>query len=288
MNKREAVEIFRERLVEVIARSGMSRSKFAQSAGLERSTLTQLLSERTVRLPRLETLAAIAAGQQVSLDWLLGLRREDDIATGILPNMEIAEGAAGPADERLSQWQREAAGYKIRYVPTSLPDLLKTDDVIGYEFAMDTGMSPSARMAKAADKLAYSRKPETDIESCSSIQSVASFVRGEGVWKGLELSVRRSQVERMIELVDELYPTFRWFIFIPLYGVRAAARGDLYRRHVFCFQLDRTHPGAQQAFRQPHPHGGGPAAGLRKVPFRDASGLPVGPGCPGHRPLLCR
>ena len=216
MNKREAVEIFRERLVEVIARSGMSRSKFAQSAGLERSTLTQLLSERTVRLPRLETLAAIAAGQQVSLDWLLGLRREDDIATGILPNMEIAEGAAGPADERLSQWQREAAGYKIRYVPTSLPDLLKTDDVIGYEFAMDTGMSPSARMAKAADKLAYSRKPETDIESCSSIQSVASFVRGEGVWKGLELSVRRSQVERMIELVDELYPTFRWFMFDAL------------------------------------------------------------------------
>ena len=216
MNKREAVETFRERLGEVIARSGMSRSKFAQSVGLERSTLTQLLSERTVRLPRLETLAAIAAGQQVSLDWLLGLRQEDDIATGILPNMEIAEGAAGPADERLSQWQREAAGYKIRYVPTSLPDLLKTDDVISYEFALDTEVTPSARMADAADKLAYSRKPETDIESCSSIQSVVSFVKGEGTWRGLDVEVRRTQVERMIELVDELYPTFRWFMFDAL------------------------------------------------------------------------
>ena len=215
VDKRESVTTFKARLREVITKSGMSRASFARAVGLERSTLTQLLSDKTVRLPRSETLTAIAVSQQVSLDWLLGLSQQEDMAAGILPNLEIAEGATDPADERLSQWQREAVGYKIRYVPTSLPDLLKTEDVIRYEFGAVTA-EPSAKMADAADKLAYSRMPETDIEVCSSIQSVESFVRGEGIWKGLDADVRRTQLERMIGLVDELYPTFRWFLFNAL------------------------------------------------------------------------
>lgn len=213
MDKRDAAIIFKDRLREVIARSGLSRAKFAAACDIERSTLTQLLAEKTVRLPRSETLTAIAASQQVSLDWLLGLSQQDNVATGILPGLEIAEGASSPADERLRTWHRQAEGYKIRYVPASLPDLLKTEDVIRYEHSGPAESEPSNHMVEAAEKLAYSRKPETDIEICSTIQSVEAFADGAGVWKRLDVALRREQIERMADLIDELYPTARWFLF---------------------------------------------------------------------------
>jgi transcriptional regulator with XRE-family HTH domain len=67
MQRRETVEIFRSRLVEVIETSGMSRSEFARRIGADRSTLSQLLASDGNRLPRAETIAAIAAVAQVSV-----------------------------------------------------------------------------------------------------------------------------------------------------------------------------------------------------------------------------
>ena len=85
----------------------------------------------------------------------------------------------------------------------------------------------------------YARRPETEIEVCSSCQSVEAFARGEGVWQGLVPRVRREQIEHMAGLVDELYPTYRWFLFderervsVPfsVFGPKRAAIyvGDMY------------------------------------------------------------
>ena len=54
MDRRDFLEQFRERLETVIAESGMSRSAFAAEAGMDRSTLSQLLSAGNDRLPRAE------------------------------------------------------------------------------------------------------------------------------------------------------------------------------------------------------------------------------------------
>jgi transcriptional regulator with XRE-family HTH domain len=214
MDRRKTVEAFRERLGEVIERSGLSRMAFAARVGLDRSTLSQLLSSGNERLPRAETIAAIAAREQVSVDWLLGLSQEGQLGADIVaPALEIESGAASPADERLARWHAEAAGYKIRYVPTILPDLLKTEEVIRYEYQDYGAKVPKARIEQAEERLAYSRLPETDMEVCSSLQSVEGFARGQGVWKSLPVDSRIAQLNAMIVLLDELYPTFRWFLF---------------------------------------------------------------------------
>jgi hypothetical protein len=70
-----------------------------------------------------------------------------------------------------------------------------------------------ARIQQAAEGLAYSRRPETDMEVCCAFQAVEAFARGEGVWRNLPRDVRRNQVEVMIRLTEELYPTFRWFLY---------------------------------------------------------------------------
>ena len=214
MDRRETVEVFRRNLRDVIGRSGMSRSAFAARLGLDRSTLSQLLSTANLRLPRAETIAAIAASEQVSVDWLLGLSQEGQLGAEVVgQDLEIAAGAGSPADERLHRWHAEAVGYKIRYVPSTLPDLLKSEEVIDFEFREQGSTVPQARLQEAEERLAYSRRPETDIEVCCSYQSVEGFARGEGIWRALPADVRRREIETMIGLLDELYPTLRWFLF---------------------------------------------------------------------------
>ena len=240
MHRRETVEIFRSRLQEVITRSGMSRTAFARQVGTDRSTLTQLLSREGTRLPRAETIASIAAVAQVSVDWLLGLSEEGQLGADVLDEtVEVAAGAGSPADERLARWHAEASGYKIRYVPTTLPDLLKSEAVIRYEYVQHDTLVPEIRISQAEARLAYSRRPETDIEVCSSVQSLETFARGEGVWRDLPLEARREQLVLMAELLDELYPTVRWFLFdgrqrysspLTIFGPQRVALyvGDMY------------------------------------------------------------
>ena len=240
MDRRETVELFRDRLGDVIERSGLSRAAFAARAGLDRSTLSQLLSPGNDRLPRAETIAAIAAREQVSVDWLLGLSQEGQLGADVVSQaLEIEPGAAAPADERLAKWHAEAVGYKIRYVPTTLPDLLKTNEVIDYEFRVHGPKVPKARIEQAEERLAYSRLPETDMEVCSSRQSLEDFARGRGIWDKLPAASREAQLNSMLVLLDELYPTFRWFLFdglrqysVPLtiFGPKRVAVyfGDMY------------------------------------------------------------
>lgn len=240
MDRRRTVEIFRERLSEVIDRSGVTRTAFAERAGLDRSTLSQLLSAGNDRLPRAETIAAIAEREQVSVDWLLGLSQEGTLGADVIDqSLEIESGAASPVDERLARWHAEAAGYKIRYVPTTIPDLLKTEEVIRYEYQEHGAQIPRVRIVQAEERLAYTRLPETDMEACSSIQSVEGFAHGHGVWTSLPAASRIVQLETMIQLLDELYPTFRWFLFdglqrfsVPLtiFGPKRAAAyfGNMY------------------------------------------------------------
>lgn len=181
---------------------------------MDRSTLSQLLSDTNDRLPRAETIAAIANKAQVSTDWLLGLSQEGQLGTDVLaPALEIEAGSALPGDARLLRWQAEALGYKIRYVPTTLPDLLRTEEVIRYEYGEYGTQVPEGRIEQTEAQLAYSRRPETDMEVCSSFQSLEGFTRGEGVWCNLSAKARRAQIDWMIVLLDELYPTFRWFLY---------------------------------------------------------------------------
>jgi transcriptional regulator with XRE-family HTH domain len=214
LNRREAAEAFRQRLAEVIRDSGLSRTAFAARIGTDRSTLSQLLSGNSRRLPRAETIAAIAGFAQVSVDWLLGLSQEGPLRADLVEeSVAIEPGAGSPVDARLQRWHAEAVGYKIRYVPSTLPDLLKTEAVIRYEYSGYEAARAEGRIEQAEARLAYGRRPETDIEICSSWQALEAFARGEGLWRALSPDVRIDQIEVMVERLDELYPTVRWFLF---------------------------------------------------------------------------
>ena len=216
MDKRELGPIFRERLQILIQRAGVTRAGFAQSIGLDRSALTQLLSARTVRLPRADTLRRISERYAVSLDWLLGLSQDETLAAEMRPVVEITEGQGADQGTLLERWHKEAAGYKIRYVPAQIPDLLRTPEVIDYEYRRRSMPSPSSQLREAEFRLDYNRRPETDMEVCMPRQRLELLAEGSGQWKRLGRAEREAQLSYMANLLDELYPGFRLFLYDQL------------------------------------------------------------------------
>ncbi len=213
MTKRETVNTFRRRLLELVERAGGSQARFAAKAGLDRSTLSQLLSAETIRLPRAETVAAIAHAHGASIDWLLGLSEDSEIRADIVSQPIVEPAADDPADLRLATWHEEARGSKIRYVPSSLPDQLKTEAVIAYETTKLSRYSAKVMSDLSHERMAHAASRISDIEVCTSRQFVESFARGEGYWKALPIKERRRQLEQMIAITEGNYPAYRWFLF---------------------------------------------------------------------------
>ncbi len=216
MDKRELVPIFRERLQVLMQRARLSRAAFAQAIGIDRSALTQLLSGQSVRLPRVDTLRRISERFSVSLDWLLGLSQDETLAAEMKPALEIAVAEGVDEDTLLERWHKEAAGYKIRYVPSQIPDLLRTSDVIAYEYSGRGAPSPSWQQRNAEFRLDYTRRPETDVEVCMPRQRLELLAEGRGQWSGLGRDSRAAQLRYMADLVEELYPSFRLFLYDQL------------------------------------------------------------------------
>ena len=214
LDRRDVARAFRDRLTEALDRAGMSRAALARSVGIDRSTLSVLLTDETGRLPRADTAAAIASALQVSLDWLLGLSNEADLGADIHPEtMEIAPSSGTPLDEQLKRWLEEAVGYKIRYVPATFPDLAKTDSVLQHEYRDFAVKSADRAIALSQRKLAFARMPETDMEICTPLQAMTGFAHGQGMWRDLPLDERVAQLDRLTGLVEELYPTLRLYLF---------------------------------------------------------------------------
>ena len=248
----ELISRFRDRLGELVAGSGRSQSDFAADAGIDRSTLSQLLSSRNRRLPRVETLLALTEASGVSADWLLGLAhggpsRADIVHEEFALNLD----ELSPIDEAWIGWHEQSAGSKIRTLPASLPDLVKTEAVIRHEVRRYATIRPEQRIETATAPLDLARAPGSDLECCNSIQAIEGFARGWDVWAALEHRHRVAQLDRMIELCEELYPTFRWFLYdgrqryataVTVFGLDRAViyLGQMYlvlnnRNHVMTF-----------------------------------------------------
>jgi len=209
----ERVTLFQQRLQQVITQSGLNRSSFASSISVDRSTLSQLLSPENVRLPRADTVASIAEKHQISIDWLLGLTQQGSLGANIMPEAFSVDDYSTTVFSKILEWHREATGYKVRYVPTTLPDLLKTEPVAEYEFNRYGSGKVDQSVRDNQLLLLQQRHPGSELETCVAIQSLRSFALGQGIWQGLSVVERRAQLQRMIELNDELYPGFRWFLY---------------------------------------------------------------------------
>ncbi|WP_068302815.1 helix-turn-helix domain-containing protein [Pararhodobacter sp. CCB-MM2] len=212
MGKRETAALFRQRLAQVQTQSGLSQTAFASMIGIDRSALSQLTSGQNPRLPRAETLLALAARFQVSSDWLLGLTDERGQTAQVLNAVETEQALDEENRTAMERWHHEATGQKVRYVPAWLPDLMRTPAVIAFQAASNE--QERRRLQRQTDRrLTVSRMPESDIEMCMPLQTLELFAEGAGNWQGLDADARREQLAHIAATMDELYPAFRMYLF---------------------------------------------------------------------------
>ena len=214
-DKRRVAATFRDRLSAALMTSGMSRAALARAVAVDRSSVTQMLAEGDTRMPGGHVVAACAQALDVSADLLLGLSNRPEQAGALLDSsLSISEtGRATGLDDQIFAWHREAEGYKIRHVPATLPDMLKTNAMLRWEYAPVTHRRPDAAIDAAAERLDWMRLSESDYEIAIAMHELESFARAEGYYTGLSAEIRRAQLDWLLEIYTQFYPSLRIFLF---------------------------------------------------------------------------
>ena len=213
MKKQERALLFRQRLLSRMDSIGMSRSELARQCLVDRSTIAQLLNSDDVRLPNAHLAAECASVIQVSTDWLLGLTERSETSSGLLSTVcEIADAEHTPSDVKILGWHQEAAGYKIRYVPATFPDILKTEEVLKFEYAEFLDKSPKQASNAIEGTLEWLNAPGSDYEICVSTHMIDTLIHGVGYWKGLSLEARQEQISHLLMSCRDFYPSLRVYL----------------------------------------------------------------------------
>ncbi len=214
MDKRDRALLFRQRLAQAMQHGNETRAGLARRVGVDRSTISQLLSGDSPRLPNAQVVAECASALGVSGDWLLGLSDLPERASEVLAaSLQVSEANRAPFDEQIFNWHREATGYKIRHVPATLPDILKTEALLRWEYAPHLGKTIDQAIGASKDRLEWMRHSLSDYEIAMPIFAVDSLVTATGYYRGLPPEIRDGQVQHMLALHDQLYPSLRMFLF---------------------------------------------------------------------------
>lgn len=229
MAKRDRVDLFRNRLEEAVTTIGFSKSELARATGVDRSTIGQLFKNDLPRLPNAQLAADIAEALGVSLDWLMGLSNRPERPSSVIASaisMDSAERAS--TGEQILDWHRETAGGKIRHVPATLPEMLKTKAVIEWEYSALHQDVIEDVQTQSRQQLDWLVAGEVDYEIAVPLHEVTSFAEGSGYYNGLDADVRRNQLTEMAQTAEALYPRLRFYLYDAhaLYSAPATVFGN--------------------------------------------------------------
>ena len=214
MNKRARSDLFRNRLQKAMDLKGDTQSSLARKTGADRSTLSQILAGTTPRLPNGQLVAQCANSLGVSADWLLGLSDQPDSLEQILEQaMTMVDAPRALIDAQIFAWHQRAAGYKIRHVPTGLPDMVKIRSMLEWEYAPSLGHTIDLAIASAEDRLNWMHQAQSDYEIALPIHELQAFARAEGYYSGCPRQILIEQLKHLAQLTAQLYPVMRFSLF---------------------------------------------------------------------------
>ncbi len=214
IDKRVRADLFRKRLAEAMDNHNMAQAGLARAIGVDRSTISQLLKGTGARLPNAQVVGECAAALGVSADWLLSLTDRPENTADILANaLSVTKAPRALVDEQIFAWHQEAVGYKIRHVPAGLPDMLKIDEMLAWEYEPHLGRTTEQAINASRDRLSWMRQSQSDYEIALPMHELAAFARGEGYYAGLPRDIRAQQLDHFATLSGQLYPRLRLYLF---------------------------------------------------------------------------
>jgi transcriptional regulator with XRE-family HTH domain len=214
IDKHARADLFRRRLAAAIDAAGITQSALARSIGTDRSTLSQALKDSGARLPGAHVVGACAAVLGVSSDWLLGLSDRPESAADLVSNsFEVSHAPRAMVDEQILAWHREAAGSKIRHVPAALPDMIKTNAMLEWEYGPHLGRTTQQAINASRERLEWMQQVGSEYEIAMPLYEIDCFIRGTGYYAGLPAPLRIAQTDHLITLSRQLYPRLRIYQF---------------------------------------------------------------------------
>jgi transcriptional regulator with XRE-family HTH domain len=214
VDKRFRADIFRKRLEEAMLRKGVTRSALSRETKVDRSTIGQLLKDNHPRLPNAQLAADVADSLGVSTDWLLGLTNRPETPGDIVAAaLSLSPAERTSADEQLLEWHREAAGYKVRHVPATLPDILKTKNMLEWEYASVQERRLPELYNAIQDQLEWLSSGVSDYEIALPIHEIEACAAGTAYYKGVDEGIRYEQLNFIADQCDQMFPRLRIFLF---------------------------------------------------------------------------
>ncbi|WP_187428158.1 hypothetical protein ROLI_002890 [Roseobacter fucihabitans] len=214
MDKRQRADLFRRRLQEAMAHKNMTKSGLARGAQVDRSTIGQLLKDDHPRLPNAQLAADAAQVLGVSTDWLLGLTNRPETPGDIVAAaLSLSPAERSSADDQLLAWHHEAAGYKVRHVPATLPDILKTERMMDWEYASCRERRLPETLDAQKSQLDWLTSGVSDYEIALPLHEVDACAAGTAYYAGANRDMRRAQLAFIADQCDLLFPRLRIFLF---------------------------------------------------------------------------
>ncbi|MDQ7069799.1 MAG: helix-turn-helix transcriptional regulator [Rhodobacterales bacterium] len=214
IDKRLRADQFRQRLNMAMKDKPTTQSALARAIGVDRSTISQLLKGDGARLPNAQVIGECATALGVSADWLLSLSDRPESAADIMAtSLSMTEAPRALIDEQIFNWHKEAAGYKIRHVPAALPDMLKTQELLEWEYLPHPGRTTSQAVGASQDRLTWMRGAHSDYEIAFPRHELSTFARAEGYYTDLPRDVRLRQLDQFAALNHQFYPRLRVYLF---------------------------------------------------------------------------
>ncbi len=214
IDKRLRADQFRQRLNMAMKGKPTTQSALARAIGVDRSTISQLLKGDGARLPNAQVIGECATALGVSADWLLSLSDRPESAADIMAtSLSMTEAPRTLIDEQIFNWHKEAAGYKIRHVPAALPDMLKTQELLEWEYSPHLGRTTSQAVGASRDRLTWMHGAHSDYEIAFPLHELSTFARAEGYYTGLPRDIRLRQIDQFAALNHQFYPRLRVYLF---------------------------------------------------------------------------
>lgn len=214
IDKRDLAAGLRQRLTQIMLDSGETQSGLARAIGVDRSTISQLLTDEGGRMPGAHLVALAARHFGVSADWLLGLSAHQEMASDLVDaSLQVTAATRALIDDQLFEWHQQAAGYKIRHVPTGLPDMLKTKDMLRWEYDPQRARSTDQAIEASERRLDWIRETTSDLEIALPLQEVQAMARGEAYYRDLPAPLRRAQIAHLTQMSEQLYPALRVYLY---------------------------------------------------------------------------
>lgn len=206
MDKRDLSARFRERLEQLLASHPSGKGRFLRDVGMDRSALSQFLSPESDRLPRAETLRRIAQVSGVSVDWLLCLENAPEGRQEVAESVQIEQAVQADGSTPLDQWRNAASGFKLRYVPSTLPDMVS----FAPEVATEVSDARGGGVEKVLQRISLD---DLDVEIAMPVQTLQDLSARTGLWRGADPDQCRAQLVHMAKVCRENYPALRLHLY---------------------------------------------------------------------------